>query len=315
MKKQIPLFFTIDHGYVPYLATAITSIIENSSKEYDYKIHILHEKLTKEDISKISSLQRDGFEITFKQIKEGMELITEDNKYRCDYFTLTIFFRIFIADLFPEYNKGLYIDSDVVVSGDISELYNIELGSNIIGACTDNSIQRIPPLTDYLEQAIGVPKLEYINSGVLLMDLKKMREKEFSKRFLTLLNTYHFETVAPDQDYINVMCNGKILYLNEEWNTMPTEGKEKLKNPKLIHYNLFHKPWCYDNVQYEEHFWNYAKKSGYYEQLVETKNNYSEEQKKIDSDCFKLLITNATNITQKEVNFKNIFDSGVDVRL
>ena len=62
-------------------------------------------------------------------MKDGMELITDrvENRLRCDYFTLTIYFRLFIPDLFPEYDKGLYIDSDVVVPGDISELYNHDL--------------------------------------------------------------------------------------------------------------------------------------------------------------------------------------------
>lgn len=315
--KQIPIFFTIDHSYVPYVATAISSIVENSSREYNYKIHILHEGLTEEDISRISSLQREGFDIAFREMKEGLELITDrdENKLRCDYFALSIFFRLFIADVFPEYDKGIYIDSDIVVPGDISELYNIDLGANIIGACTDNSIQGIPPLTNYLEQAIGVPRLEYINSGVLLMNLKMMRDKEFSQKFLTLLDTYHFDTVAPDQDYINAICNGKILYLNEEWDTMPAEGKEAVKNPKLIHYNLFQKPWCYDNIQYENYFWEYAKKSGYYDEIIEFKNNYSDEQKKSDSDCLGILVSNATAIIQKDITFKKIFEKGESIRI
>ncbi len=66
------------------------------------------------------------------------------------------------------------------------------------------------------------------------MNLKKMRETEFSKKFLTLLSTYHFDSVAPDQDYLNAMCNGKILYLNEEWDAMPAEGKEELKIRNLF---------------------------------------------------------------------------------
>ena len=260
-KKQIPIFFTIDDQYAPYLCCAITSIIRNSSRENEYKIYILHDGLNNRNIEKLSKLKCDGFDIIFKEMKDGMEQITDrvENRLRCDYFTLTIYFRLFIADMFPEYDKGIYIDSDVVVPGDISELYNHELGDNFIGASTDNSIQGIPELTKYVEEAVGVKRLEYINSGVLVMNLKKMREENFSKKFLNLLNTYHFDSIAPDQDYLNAMCNGKILYLNEEWDAMPAEGKDELKNPKLIHYNLFQKPWCYDNIQYEKVFWNMLK--------------------------------------------------------
>ena len=144
--------------------------------------------------------------------------------------------------------------------------------------------------------------------------LKKMRETEFSKKFLTLLSTYHFDSVAPDQDYLNAMCNGKILYLNEEWDAMPAEGKEELKNPKLIHYNLFQKPWCYDNVQYEDVFWEYAKKTEYYEDILEFKKNYSDEKKKSDQECLGTLVGKGTIIPEKEVTFRKMFEQGKSIR-
>ena len=317
MNKQIPIFFTIDDKYAPYVSCAVTSIIENSSKDYEYNIYILHDGLSKENISKISKLQSKGFNIIFKELKEGMEQITDrvENRLRCDYFTLTIYFRLFIADMFPEYDKGIYIDSDVVVPGDISELYNHELGDNFIAASTDNSIQGIPELTKYVEEAVGVNRLEYVNSGVLLMNLKKMRDAEFSKKFLTLLNTYHFDSIAPDQDYLNAMCNGKILYLNEEWDTMPAEGKTELEKPKLIHYNLFQKPWCYDNVQYEDVFWKYAKKTDYYDDIVNFKNNYSDEQKASDGQCLGILVGKGNSIPDNDITFKKMFEQGKNIRV
>lgn len=316
-KNQIPIFFTIDNKYAPFASCAITSIIENSSKEYEYKIYILHDGLNRENILKLSNLKQKGYDIIFKEMKEGLEQITDrvENRLRCDYFTLTIYFRLFIADIFPEYDKGIYIDSDIVVPGDISELYNHELNDNFIGASTDNSIQGIPELTKYVEEAVGVNRLEYINSGVLLMNLKKMRENEFSQKFLNLLNTYHFDSIAPDQDYLNAMCNKKILYLNEEWDAMPNEGKEKLTNPKLIHYNLFQKPWCYDDIQYEDVFWKYAKKTDYYKEIMEFKNNYSEEKKKSDQECLGVLVNKGNILPENEITFKKMFEQGKNIRI
>ena len=75
------------------------------------------------------------------------------------------------------------------------------------------------------------------------MNLKEMRLKNFEGHFFSLLNKYRFDTVAPDQDYINAMCNGKIFYIDQKWNAMPNEDQEPLENPSLIHYNLFSKPW------------------------------------------------------------------------
>lgn len=317
MKKEIPIFFTIDNKYAPFVDVAIKSIIENASKEYKYKIIILHQELSKENIEKISSNAQDGFDIEFIYMKDGLETITDraENKLRCDYFTLTIYFRLFIPEMFPEYDKGIYIDSDIVVPGDISKLYNIELENNIIGACNDKSVLDVPELVDYMENAVGVNRNEYINSGVLLMNLKAMREKQFSKRFLELLNTYHFDCIAPDQDYLNAMCNGKILYLNEEWDAMPNDAREPLESPMLIHYNLFQKPWCYDNIQYADYFWKYAKKSKYYNEIVEFKNNYSDEQKQSDKECLGVLVNKGGEMKNNEVTFKKVLENGEKIRI
>ena len=316
-KKEIPIFFTIDNSYAPYISVAIKSIIENASKDYNYKLIVLHQELNQENMDKISSLEKEGFEIKFVYMKDGLETITDrvENRLRCDYFTLTIYFRLFIPDMFPEYDKGIYIDSDVVVPGDISKLYNHELGNNLIGACADKSVVDVPELAKYMEEAVGVSRYEYVNSGVLLMNLKEMRETEFTKKFLTLLNKYHFDCIAPDQDYLNAMCNRKILYIDESWDAMPTEGKEPLANPNLIHYNLFQKPWCYDNIQYEEYFWKYAKQTKYYEQIVEFKNNYSEEQKQSDRECLGVLVRKGGKMSDNEVTFKKVMERGEQIRI
>lgn len=315
--NTIPVFFTIDNGYAPFLSVALDSAIKNSSKENNYKAIILHEDLSKENMRKLQSLARDHFQVEFVQMKEGLETITDrmSNRLRCDYFTLTIYFRLFIPAMFPQYDKGIYIDSDVVVTGDLAELYNIDLKDNYIGACADKSVVDVPPLANYMEQAVGVDRHSYINSGVLLMNLKKLREVELDSHFISLLNTYHFDCIAPDQDYLNAMCYGKILYLSEAWDAMPTEDKPEIENVKIIHYNLFSKPWCYDGIQYGDVFWDYAKDSEYYDEIVAYKENYSDEQKESDSKCLELLVNRGVEIANSEVTFRRVFERGEKVRL
>ena len=142
-----------------------------------------------------------------------------------------------------------------------------------------------------------------------------MRECDFFGHFLNLLNTYHFDSIAPDQDYINAMCNGKIYYLDEVWDAMPNEAKPPIKDTKIIHYNLFSKPWCYDNIQYEEFFWKYAEDSGYLDEIKEYKSTYSNEQKKADGECLDLLISRGESIPQNEITFKKLHEKGVKIRL
>ena len=317
MNREIPIFFTIDDAYAPFLGVALNSAVKNSSADRRYKAIVLHQDLSEANIKKLKALESDNFKIELTPMKANFEALDDrmSNRLRCDYFTLTIYFRLFIPAMFPEYDKGIYIDSDVVLTDDIAKLFDTDIGDNFIGACNDLSIADIPPLVAYTENAVGVKGKEYINSGVLLMNLKKMRECDFEGHFLNLLNTYHFDSIAPDQDYINAMCNGKIYYLDEVWDAMPNEAKPPIKDTKIIHYNLFSKPWCYDNIQYEEFFWKYAEDSGYLDEIKEYKAAYSNEQKKADGECLDLLISRGESIPQNEITFKKLHEKGVKIRL
>lgn len=317
MNREIPIFFTIDDAYAPCLAVALNSMIKNSSRTRQYKAIILHQGLNDTNTKKLKSLETDNFRIEITPMQNNFEALDDrmSNRLRCDYFTLTIYFRLFIPAMFPQYDKGIYIDSDVVVNDDIANLYDINIEDNFIGACNDLSIADIEPLVYYTENAVGVKKHEYINSGVLLMNLKKMRECDFEGHFLDLLNTYHFDSIAPDQDYINAICNGKIHYLNETWDTMPNDARREHSSPSLIHYNLFSKPWCYDNIQYGDIFWEYAQDSGYIDEIKEIKDSYTDEKKKADSECLELLVKRGLEIPENEITFKKMNEKGVNIRL
>ena len=134
-------------------------------------------------------------------------------------------------------------------------------------------------------------------------------------RFLSLLETYHFDSVAPDQDYLNAMCKDKIRYLSPDWDAMPNPRQPRLSDPKLIHYNLFSKPWCYDGIRYEEYFWNYADSSAFAKQLREYKQNFTEERKAADALCLQRLIRKAEGITASPVTFRKMAENGVKIRL
>ena len=317
MDKIIPIFFTIDDSYAPFLATALTSAIDNCAPNRNYKAIVLYQELSEENRARLTRLATGNFRIECTPMRAGLDSITDrmSNRLRCDYFTLTIYFRLFIPTMFPEFDKGIYIDSDVVLRGDLAELYDIDIGDNLIGACADRSVVEVPPLARYMENAVGVDKYSYVNSGVLLMNLKKLREVGFDRHFLTLLDTYHFDCIAPDQDYLNAICNGKIHYLDECWDAMPTEDRPPLAGAKLIHYNLFSKPWCYDNIQYGEYFWQYAKDSGYLSEIEAYKAAYSDEQKASDARCMALLLERGESIPAEDVTFKKISESGVKSRL
>lgn len=316
-QQEIPVFFAIDNSYAPCLSVALASATQNASPDRRYHATVLHQELSEENRRRLAALATPNFSISFVPMRVGLECITDQmaNRLRCDYFTLTIYFRLFIPTMFPQYDKAIYIDSDVVVPGDLAELYDTDIGDNLIGACPDISVVDIPELGRYMEHAIGVEKHRYINSGVLLMNLKALREAEFDRHFLNLLSTYHFDSVAPDQDYLNAICMDRLYHLPSCWDAMPTQSRPPIENPKIIHYNLFYKPWCYDGVQYADIFWQYASKSSYEEELRAFKAGYSDAQKKSDADCLAFLIRHSDEIWKTDVTFRKMRESGVKIAL
>lgn len=317
MNREIPIFFTIDDAYAPFLAAALRSAAAHASPDRHYRAIVLHQDLSEERGKRLKALETDNFKIDLEPMRANFEALDDrmSNRLRCDYFTLTIYFRLFIPAMFPQYDKGIYIDSDVVLNADIGALFDIDIGDNLIGACNDLSIADVPPLVAYTEAAVGVDKREYINSGVLLMNLKAMRELDFEGHFLNLLNTYHFDSVAPDQDYINAICNGRIYYLDAAWDAMPNDARPPMDAPKLIHYNLFSKPWCYDNVQYGDLFWKYAEECGFIEEIRAYKAAYDDAKKAADDACLARMVDRCNEISKSEITFRKLNEKGVKIRL
>lgn len=316
-KNLIPIFFTIDDAYAPLLGVALKSIIINASKERKYKVIVIQENVSDENQRKLLALANENFDIEVMPMRRSLENITDrsENRLRCDYFTMTIFFRLFIPEMFPEYDKALYLDSDIVVPGDISELYDTNVERHLFAACPDYSSSDVPALIHWMENAIGVDRDKYVNSGIMVMNLKKLREVKLEEHFMHLLNTYHFNCIAPDQDYLNAMCKGQILFLDEAWDVMPNPRKKEHPAPKLIHYNLFEKPWCYDNIQYADYFWKYAEMSDFHDQIKAIKENYSAEQKARDKQSFNLLLKKAETVPDTGVTFVKMANKDVKIKL
>ena len=287
--KVIPIFFAVYDGYVPFLAVALQSIIENSSKEYFYSIKILYTNIEEENKKKILKYERENIKIEFVDLNYYIEDV-KDKLYTRDYYTKTTYFRLFIPNLYPQYDKAIYLDSDIVVLGDIAKLYNEDIGDNLVAAVPDNVIQTNKVFQDYVERVVGIATYKnYFNAGMLLMNLDEMRKFDFQNKFLYLLGTVKF-AVVQDQDYLNRLCKGRTKLLDKGWDKMPIPTDEiEEKDIKLIHYNLTYKPWHFENVLYENFFWNYAKKTEYYDEIQELKNKYTDEERFRDLEQYENL--------------------------
>ena len=274
-KKPIPVFFAADENYMPYLGVTLTSLKANKRQENRYEIYVLYAGELSENAMKIKRMEEKDFSVTFVDITKKIEEIT--HLIRCrDYYTSAIYYRLFIPELFPQYDKAVYLDCDTVLLEDVAVLYGTELGENLIAAVPDQAVAAVVSFREYTQYALGISYEKYFNSGVIVMNLEKMRALNFYVAFSKILSSYDF-IVAPDQDCLNLICKGNVRYLDAGWNAMPTGDKLPEKRLKLIHYNLSAKPWHYDDIVYGEYFWTYAKTSGFYKQIAANRAAFTED--------------------------------------
>ena len=295
-KNVIPIFFAIDDGYIPFLAVAIKSLIQNASKEYEYIIKVLHTNVKENNVRKIKKFETENVNIEFVNLSYYIKKV-QDKLYTRDYYTNTTYFRMFLPELYPQYDKVLYLDSDIVVLGDISQLYNTEIGTNLVAAAPDDIIQYNKVFQEYAEKVVGVVKYQnYCNAGILLMNLDQLRKFNFQDKFLYLLGTVKF-SVAQDQDYLNRLCKGRVTLINSQWDVMPVVNRKINKEDiKIIHYNFAYKPWRFEDVQYKEYFWEYARKTEFLDEIQKIKDSYTEEERFQDREAEKAL----RELAQKE---------------
>lgn len=273
----IPIFFSTDNNYLPFLDVAIRSLIANASKDYKYQIVVLNTGLDKDKTDKIKKLENDNFKIEFADISYAIKDIKDKLPIE-QHFALATWYRLFIESLFPEYDKILYLDCDIVVLGDISQLYNTDLEGNYIAGVIENFILHSPIFSYYTKEAVGIDSKEYINAGIMIIDLKKFRENNIEKRFVNFINTYNFDVIDPDQSYINYLCHGHIKYLPFEWNRTPLENVE-CENPKIVHYALGFKPWHVKNMFLAKHFWDYAIESPFFDEIIAINEGFDDLQR------------------------------------
>lgn len=287
-EETIPIFFAVDDQYIPFLAVSMQSLIDNSSKDNFYLIKILNTNISDENKDKINKYKRDNVSIEFVDLNYYIEKV-KDKLYTRDYYSKTTYFRLFLPELYPQYDKVLYLDSDIVILSDIANLYNIDIEDNLVGAVPDDVIQNIEVYSEYAEKVVGVADhRNYFNAGVLLMNLDELRKAHFQEKFIYSLEEIRF-SVAQDQDYLNRICKGRVKLIEKGWNRMPMPDPIDEQDIKLIHYNLAFKPWHFEDILYKEYFWKYAKKTEFFDVIKHIKDNYSEEEMFKDRESDKKL--------------------------
>ena len=307
--KRIPIFFACDDNFVKYTIVSIRSIMENASKDDKYVIHIMNTDICEEMKQVLFSIADDNFEIRFEDVTDYLKSISGKLPIR-DYYSKTTYYRMFIAEMFPEYEKAIYIDSDTIVLGDISELYNHDLGDNYVGAANEQVMIQEDTYGEYVEKVLGIDRNHYFNAGLLLINCEAFRKNHVLDQFVELLHMYNF-VVTQDEDYLNLICKDHVCWLEQQWNTEVfgniAYGEETFK---MLHYIMVSKPWHYEDCRYQEYFWKYAKETAVYEEIKEVLNSYTDKEREEDLLSCDRLLQMAKDEIAKENNYLNLLNSG-----
>ena len=148
--KVVPVFLTINNEYAPYAAAAIHSLTKHANSKRYYRVIILHDGLSFINRIRLRSLVTRNVALQFKKMTRSLYLkaivvyCTRRQKGAGDFFSSAVYYyRAFIPLLFPIYKKAIYIDSDVILRGDIGELFDTELDEKVLAAMVDPKVSAI----------------------------------------------------------------------------------------------------------------------------------------------------------------------------
>ena len=300
--ETIHIFYACDDSFVKFSAVSLCSIQKNASRERNYHIHVLHTSVSEDSKSSLLAMEKDGFKISFDDVSEYLSQLCERLPLR-DYYSNTTYYRMFIADMFPHVEKAIYLDSDTVVQGDISELYDFDIENYDLGACHEQAMLQVDVYGNYVEKCLGLDRRLFFNAGVLLINCRKFREKATLERFVKLLGIYDCR-VTQDEDYLNLLCRDHVKFLPQTWNSeVFGEMLDSPEDCKIVHYIMVEKPWHSPECRLKDIFWNYAKQTAQYEEILATLKAYTDDDRARDEESAKKLYELAIEEAQREDTF------------
>lgn len=290
--EEVPVVLSANNHFAPYLDVMVRSMVENASSNRNYDIIILHNDISERNQQLIRSAARNKEHITIRFARVAQYFDAE--KFFVDqHLSVETYYRLIIPELMPNFHKILYLDCDMVADRDVAELYELDLQGAVIGAAKDIDIAGQVNLNQnkwksYATEVLGLDSpYDYFQAGVLVLDLDALRSLTTSKKMIELACSQSFR--CHDQDVLNVICKNKIFYLPQQWNTL-MDWKESdrsrmqilkmapralfgeytaaRKEPYLIHFAGYQKPWNTVDCDFAEYFWKYARLSPYYPMLI-----------------------------------------------
>lgn len=261
------ILVTLDDNYIRPLFIMLESLFCHEKSKMD--IYLLYSNVSEGNRRRLHTyIKKQGSRFIPIYVKD--DVFQNAPVFR--YFTKEMYYRLLCSSLLPKTEERvLYLDPDILIRGELKPFYEMDFqGRQLIGM-EDYAINHM--LTEKKE-AIGFQKEEcYINSGVLLFNLKKMREAFVLEDFIAILAEYKDVVSYPDQDLINLyfkedrLVGERIYNYNTGYGSMggmlawALGLKREKKEPVIIHYMGSSKPWQVDYYgKYFFEYYHYLKK-------------------------------------------------------
>lgn len=243
----------VDESFAADCAVMLSSLLE-ANDPADVHIHLIHDDgLTQASVAALADVAtRAGGQLS--------PLTIADERIGCmpasQRFPRLTWYRVFLPDLFPHLTRMIYLDTDILVTGSLRELWETDLNRHWLGAVTN---PLFADMARRVEDQLGIPNgAHYFNSGVLLLDLAALRESAAIDKLLRFVEE-HPGQPWPDQDALNAVMHTHWLELHPRWNAMPGLFELPLRylphdrdvvqaaveDPAIIHFVGPHKPWHY----------------------------------------------------------------------
>ncbi|AZQ41512.1 General stress protein A [Streptococcus intermedius] len=258
------ILFTLNDAFVPQVATCMCSIFENNKSADSINIYLIGEKISEKNQQELSAFtnkyKRNVYFIELGNIEDLLDFEFDTNGW-----SPIVLARLFLDKLLPnDVNRVLYLDGDTIVLKDISKFYSTDLEDKVLGMCPEPTVDKTR------KKFLKLGEYPYHNSGVLLIDLNKWREKQIGKQVIEFYRQHDGNLFAPDQDALNGSLKLEIKTLSLNFNyfniydtypyyilkklSFPTEFISKSefesikKSPSIIHYLGEERPWRKGNT-------------------------------------------------------------------
>ena len=241
-----------DAAYVNYMNIAIYSVIKNKIEQTKLHFFIIGDNLSKESIGRIKNAE---------SLDKQVVITVLNNKYNIYKFLgvqINEFHHVPQVDLLkfaipyilPNIDKILYLDGDIIVQGDLSQIYNVDIKDEYVAAVEDGDLTA--------KDALNIPR--YFNNGVMLLNLAKMRRDNLSEELLKIRFQDKIKRFVT-QDTFNQVMFQKIKFMPSVYNCIPLWERaygNSCENAVIIHWAGRDKPWK-SNVLYRDIYQKYLK--------------------------------------------------------